>query len=113
MLFIVSVTRANGLASATIKQVRSSIRVPQLAIGQMNIDIDIEARLSNGTMLDLNEVESVVRFRRREVASIVQPVASLAAVASKVVNLEKVRIHSPIMLEASHVESHMASVQVR
>ncbi len=46
-LFVTNVARANGLASATIKQVLTSIMVLQLALDSLNIDI--ETRLSDGT----------------------------------------------------------------
>ena len=53
-LFVISVARANGMASATIKQVLSAIMVLQLALDQLKIDVG--ARLADGLLLDLNEV---------------------------------------------------------
>jgi len=112
MMYVVSVTRTKGLASATIKQVLSSIMVLQLALDQMGVDV--EARLLDGRMLDLNEVESVIGFCRREVASIVAPRAVEQTVsAPKVVNLEKVRMHSSPKHKEHLVDSHTVGVRVR
>jgi len=112
MMFVVSVPRTKGLASATVKQVLSSIMVLQLALDQMNVDI--EARLLEGRMLDLNEVESVIGFCRREVASIVGTRAAEQPVsAPKVVKLEKVRMGSSPKLNEHLVDSHTVGVRVR
>lgn len=111
-LFVVSVARANGMASATIKQVLSAIMVLQLALDQLKIDVG--ARLADGQLLDLNEVESVIGFCRREVASVVGDPAPKRAIATpKVVSLEKVRMRSLAKPVEGLVDSHTTGVRVR
>lgn len=111
-LFVVSETRANGLASATIKQVLASIMVLQLALDDLKIDI--EQRLASGHLLDLNEVESIVSYCRREVSDIVDsPEPEQRVAAPKVVSLEKVRMRSSLKPASRLVNSHTTAVRVR
>ncbi len=111
-LFVTNVVRANGLASATLKQVLTSIMVLQLALDRLSIDI--EARLSEGRLLDLNEVEAVIGFCRKPVSSIVDgPGLQAATSAPRVVRLEKVRMKSTVVPETDLVDSQTTGVRVR
>lgn len=113
VLFVVGVARANGRANATIKQVLSAIMVLQLALDRLNIDID--DRLAQGRLLDLNEVEAVIGYCRREVSSIVGVPAQKQDIATqpKVVSLEKVRMRSAAKPAEEWVDSHTTGVRVR
>ncbi len=111
-LFVTNVARANGLASATIKQVLTSIMVLQLALDSLNIDI--ETRLSEGRLLDLYEVEAIIGYCRKAVASMVaEPGAVRVTSAARVVSLEKVRMKSAVATETELVDAQTTGVRVR
>lgn len=111
-LFVTNVARANGSASATIKQVLTSIMVLQLALDSVNIDI--ETRLSEGRLLDLHEVEAIVGYCRKTVASMVaEPGPKRTSSTPRVVSLEKVRMKSAVATETGLVDSQTTGVRVR
>jgi integrase len=111
-LFVTNVARANGLASATIKQVLTSIMVLQLALDDMRIDL--EERLSEGRLLGLNEVEAIIGYCRSGVARIVDTLPlKHEGLAPKVISLEKARMRSGAAQETGLVDAQTTGVRVR
>jgi len=111
-LFTVSVARAKGLASATIKQILTALMVFQLALDGLEIDID--ERLSQGRLLDLDEVESVIALCRKEVKSIVRTTRTTRNLASpRLVNLEDVRMRSATKVANDVVDENTAGIRIR
>jgi integrase len=109
-VWALSELRARNVASATIQQALRAVLVLNLVLGQLRIDLD--ARLSEGRLLELGELEEVTRHCRLPLDEINGGVSDQAAGPAKVVDLEKVRMRTSARAPDS-VDDNTAAIRIR
>lgn len=94
-LFALTELRARNRSSATIEQSLRSIMVFYLALQRLGIDLEV--RLAQRKLLELGEIEEVVRSCRCPLAATSAPVEPTATLKNpKLVSLEKARMAATV-----------------
>jgi integrase len=91
-VFAITQLRAQNLASATIKQALRALMVLYRVCDHLTIDLN--ARLGEGRLLELGEIDELVRWCRLPMEAFTDDQERSAA-ASRVVSLEKARMKFP------------------
>jgi integrase len=86
------------------------VLVLNLVLGRLRIDLD--ARLNEGRLLELGEIEEVTRHCRLPLDEITGGISDEAAGPAKVVDLEKVRMRTSVPAPDS-VDDHTAAIRIR
>jgi integrase len=105
--------RARSRSSSTIQQALRAVMVLNLALERLGVDLD--ARLSEGKLLDLGEVDEVARQCRTSVEELAtEGEASDRALPSpKVVPFEKLRMRVSARASAAQVDPNTAAIRIR
>jgi integrase len=109
-VWALSELRARNRASATIQQALRAVLVLNLALGRLRVDLD--ARLSEGRLLELGELEEVTRHCRLPLEDLTGEVSDEAAGPAKVTNFEKVRMRTSAPAPDS-VDDKTAAIRIR
>lgn len=109
-VWALSELRARNRASATIQQALRAVLVLNLALGRLRVDLD--ARLSEGRLLELGELEEVTRHCRLPLEDLTGEVSDEAAGPAKVTNFEKVRMRTSAPAPDS-VDDNTAAIRIR
>ena len=105
--------RARSRSSSTIQQALRAVMVLNLVLERLGVDLD--ARLNEGKLLDLGEVEEVARQCRASLEELAAADETLppALQPSKIVALEKVRMRASTQVSSTRVDSNTAAIRIR
>lgn len=111
-LYSITELRAKGLSTATIQQALRSVMLMQLVLDQM--ECDLNQRLLVGRLLEMGEIEEVVRYCRLKMEEIVDE-DSIDAMPVKptVVSIEKARMRFASPHRQEEVSSATTAIRIR
>lgn len=111
-LYALTDLRARNRSSSTIQQALRSVMVLYLAFDGLKIDLG--QRFQEGRLLDLGEIEQIVRLCHEPIDDIVVDGAEGGAASHpKVASLEKARMRSTAAMTQAGVGSKTAAIRVR
>ena len=109
-VWALSELRARNRASATIQQALRAVLVLNLALVRLRVDLDV--RLNEGRLLELGELEEVVRHCRLPLEDLTGEAAAEAAGPAKVTDFEKVRMRTSVQAP-DPVDDNTAAIRIR
>lgn len=111
-LYALTELRARNRSTSTIQQALRSVMVLYLAFDGLKIDLG--QRFQDGRLLDLGEIEQIVRLCREPIDDmVVDGSEGGAASHPKVASLEKARMRSTAAMTQAGVNSKTAAIRVR
>lgn len=111
-LYTLTVLRARNRSSSTIQQALRSVMVLYLVLDGLKIDLG--QRFQDGRLLDLGEIEQIVRRCREPIdGMVVDEPAGGAASHPKVASLEKGRMRSTAAMTQAEVDHQTAAIRIR
>lgn len=112
-VFALKKLRARGLMANTIEQAMRSLLFLYQALESLTIDLD--DRMRNQQFLTMNEVEEIVRLsslRQEALDDTLRLAEPNSPQCQVVVNLESVRMRTPVSREATEVDSETAAIRI-
>lgn len=110
-LFSLTHLRGRNRSTSTIQQALRSIMVLYVVLDRLGVDL--QARLREGRLLDLSEIEEFVRACKLPLKSNLQlERLNTSPKASQVIKLEKARVRSRNHLAAEEVDAGTAAIRV-